>query len=960
MNYKTIVIILFLLANPSIANAQLDSLAMLGSLAGGIEETTPETNDTTNEDPTQEPNNDIEKEKQNLTDNQYGFTGGKNFKNPPKTKFSDEALEYFGYSYFVDQSSTFAPKNNTPIPPDYLIAPDDNIKIILFGNTNKKYNLKVTRDGDIFLPEIGPLYVAGISFLDLKDLIKTTINNQLIGTKVSVTLGALRSIDIFILGAANKPGMFSISALSTLTNAIIQSGGIDVAGSLRDIKLKRNGKTIASFDFYELLLNGDTSNDQRLMQGDVVFIETIGKTAAVNGEINRPGIYELKDSENLSELIRYAGNVKPKANLLTAEITRINPTTNAFDLISVNLNNQSNENLKVSNGDTISIYPVPDNLNNAVLIIGHSQQPGFYPWKSGMRMNDLFDSPNDLLEMTDLNYVLIKRKEAKSQNFRFLQVDLERLFAAPESEENILLSDQDEIILFPSLLSSDLITTRMIQDKYLIDEETNKMILEDQWTSPTYLRKSLMEEMLTLEEHNSFIGNQNLNAPANMQDSSNKNIMKYYEYSIYEYCTIPEDLAIKVIEESGFRAEKSIPISELENLNTPQDFLQLQQTIELERVNLKNSKDEEADIAIIITNLCRKQLLDPFLDLIKRNDVADKLNMVSVFGNVHFPGTYPYTKDMILSDAIKAGGGPRNGTYQAEVELSSRNNVGKKFSTTINYASLIVANEIKLQEMDTINLKQISSHLKTVTIGGEVFFPGIYPISENETLGELVRRAGGLTDYGSAKAAYFQRNALKEAEKERFKRAQDELRRKVLLSSQSGGLGQESLDNNSINQLTSLITGDTGANEALVGRLVINLDAILDQEVEDIILEDGDSLIIPKRKQSISVIGEVFVANSHLYGNSLQLKDYIDLSGGTTIFADADNTYLIKSDGSIVSPSQLSSGSGFFRAGKSGLEPGDTIVVPLNIQPFSGVKATTEITQIIYQMALAAAAVNSF
>ena len=179
------------------------------------------------------------------------------------------------------------------------------------------------------------------------------------------------------------------------------------------------------------------------------------------------------------------------------------------------------------------------------------------------------------------------------------------------------------------------------------------------------------------------------------------------------------------------------------------------------------------------------------------------------------------------------------------------------------------------------------------------------------------------------------------------------------MSSQSGGLGQESLDNNSINQLTSLITADTGVNDTLVGRLVINLNAILDQEVEDIILKDGDSLIIPKRKQSISVIGEVFVANSHLYKNSLNLKDYISLSGGTTIFADENNTYLIKSDGSIVSPSQLS-GSGFFRAGKSSLEPGDTIVVPLNIQPFSGVKATTEITQIIYQMALAAAAVNSF
>jgi polysaccharide biosynthesis/export protein len=950
MNFKIRIVIIFFLASSSIAHAQLDSLAMLGSLAGGVEQTLPESESKTKEDPKAELKKNTT-EKKDLTNDQYGYTGGKNFNNPPKTKFSDEALEYFGYNYFIDQSSTFAALNNSPVPPDYLIAPDDNIKIILFGNTNKKYELRVSRDGDIFIPQIGPLYVAGITFLDLKDLIKTTISNQLIGTKVTVTLGALRSIDIFVLGAANNPGMFSISALSTLTNAIIKSGGIDVSGSLRDIKLKRNGRIITSFDFYELLLNGDTSNDQRLMQGDVVFIETVGKTAAVTGEINRPGIYELKESENLSELIRYAGNLKPKANLLSAEITRINPSTNSFDLMSVDLTNQDNKNLKVINGDTISIYPVPDNLNSAILIVGHSQQPGFYPWKPNMRMYDLFDSSEDLLEMTDLNYILIKRKETKSQKFRFLQVDLEKLFINPQSDENILLYEQDEIILFPSLLSSDLITTKMIQDKYAIDGATNKMILEDdEWTSPTYLRKSLMEEVSSADGIAS--------GAADTENNPYEKMMRYYEYSIYEYCEIPEDLAIKVIEDSGFRAKKSISMGELEKLNTPQDFLALQQTLERDRLTMQNSDDKKSDISITLTNLCRKQLLDPVLDLIKRNNVDDKLKIVSVFGNVHFPGSYPYTKDMILADAIKASGGPKNGTYEAEVELSSRNNIGKKFSTTNDYASLSVANDTKLQEMDTINLKQISSDLKTVSISGEVFFPGTYPISENETLGELIRRAGGLTDNGSPKAAYFQRNALKAAEKERFKSAQNELRRKVLLSSQSGGLGQESLDNNSISQLTSLITGDTQSNDAL-GRLVIDLDSILNNYVEDIILEDGDSLIIPKRKQSISVIGEVFVANSHLYEQNLYLQDYISLSGGTTIFADVNNTYLIKSDGSIVSPSQLS-GSGFFRAGKSSLEPGDTIVVPLSIQPFSGIKATTEITQIIYQMALAAAAVNSF
>ena len=142
----------------------------------------------------------------------------------------------------------------------------------------------------------------------------------------------------------------------------------------------------------------------------------------------------------------------------------------------------------------------------------------------------------------------------------------------------------------------------------------------------------------------------------------------------------------------------------------------------------------------------------------------------------------------------------------------------------------------------------------------------------------------------------------------------------------------------------------------VLGRLVIDLDSIMDGTSKDIVLEDGDSINIPKNKQSISVIGEVFVSNSHIFSDGLQISDYINLSGGTTMFADESNIYLIRADGSILSPSQLK--SGFFRS--NDLNPGDTIVVPLQVQPFSGIRATTEVTQIIYQMALAAAAVNSF
>ena len=949
---KATFILLLLIVQP--LYAQVDSLALLGSLTGGMPQNVSEQDNSlkSETDEQQEKNNNNSKE--SFTDDQYGFTGGDRFKSAPKSKFSKEPLEYFGYRYFIEQPSTFTQFKNIPVPPDYLIGPNDNIKIILFGSNNGKYDLTVTRDGDIFIPEIGPIYVAGITFEDMKKSIEQIVSSELIGTNANVTLGSLRSIDIFVLGSAKNPGMYSISALSTLTNAIINSGGIDTSGSLRSIRHKRNGEVITTFDFYDLLLEGDTSNDSRLMQGDVIFIEPIGKTVGVNGEVNKPGIYELKDEETLSDLLEYARRPKPKANLDLAEITRINSSSNSFDLLSVNLNDNTDLKRVLNNGDVLSIYSVQDNLKKAVLVKGHALQPGFFPWNDGMKIGDIFNSSDDLLEMTDLNYILIKRNQGNSKNYEFIQVDLERVFDDPSTESNVALREQDEILILPSLVTPDQITTKLIQDKYLYDEETEQLVIEDEWTSLTYLRKSLMEEKVELDKQNTLFMGDGANSSA--LDSSELDQRRYYEYTIYDYCTLSEDLAIKIIEVSGFRAKKSIPIEDLEDITKPEEFIALQQTLERERI--KSQDQGEADeLSQTITSICRDQLLDPMLDVIRRNDTDDKLNLVSVFGNVHFPGEYPFTKDMILSDAIKAAGGPKNGTYEAEIELSQMSKEDKKFKTTNNYASLKEASDINLQEMDTVILKQLSTNTQTVENTGEVYFPGVYPISENQTLGELLRRAGGVTEFGSAAAAYFQRQALKEAETERLRSAQEELRRKILLSSQAGGLGQNTLDSNAITQLTNLITSDRKEAEVL-GRLVIDLESILEGTVEDIILEDGDTLNIPKNIQSVSVIGEVFVANSHLYQAKLSLDDYISLSGGTTTFADRSSLYLIKSDGSVVSPSQLS--SGFFKRSGSILEPGDTIVIPIQVQPFSGIRATTEVTQIIYQMALAAAAVNSF
>ena len=210
----------------------------------------------------------------NFEDANYGYTGGKNFINPPQGKFIEEPLSYFGYDFFVDPTTKITATKSLPTPPDYVLGPGDNVVIRLFGSTNATWTLKISVDGDVFLPGIGPLLITGLTIENFKQIIQEIVSNQMIGTTVAVTTGELRTIDIFVLGNATQPGMYTVSSLTTLTNAIFESGGIKMTGSLRNIQLKRKGKVISTFDFYDLLLKGDTSKDTRMMQGDVVFVST--------------------------------------------------------------------------------------------------------------------------------------------------------------------------------------------------------------------------------------------------------------------------------------------------------------------------------------------------------------------------------------------------------------------------------------------------------------------------------------------------------------------------------------------------------------------------------------------------------------------------------------------------------------------------------------------------------------
>jgi len=810
-------------------------------------------------------------------DENYGYTGRRDFIISPQSKTLNKPLKYFGYDYFIDAATTFAPVTDISIPPDYILGPGDEIKIILFGNENNQYVLQVSRDGDIFFPKIGPVSVAGLTFQDLKVTIQQIVDNQLIGTQVGLTLGALRSINIFVLGEASQPGMYTVSSLSTLTNAIFASGGIKTTGSLRNIELKRSGKVLSSFDFYNLLLNGDTSADKRLMSGDVVFIPPITKTVGIAGEIERPGIYELHHGETAEQLIRYAGKLKPKADLTSLEIQRIDSVGNGFKLINIDLSQSSFSKLHLSDGDVLTVYPVLDRMRNAILFSGHTQKPGFYPWKEGMKILDLIVTEENLLPMTDVNYVLIKRENNLNQSYQTLQVDLEELFRKPDTDQNIVLKERDEIIFFPTLLTPDLIK---VTSKAFMPADTDTDTISE---------------------------------PAQLYEENN-----YFQYTIHDYCTLDADYAESIL-------------------------------------NLEGA--EGANQAI--SAYCRNQLLEPVIAALEQQGTAkgNKLT-IDVFGNVAFPGKYPLSEKATLGDAIKASGGLKGFSYIDEIEIIRRNLSGKEMTmSTINLEFSENAESLLVQSLDAITIKKVPIGLRVASVRGEVFFPGTYPITSGETLRELIERAGGLKDKASKKSAVFQREYLKEMELARLRQFQTETRRNLILSEQKQGTGQEStLDLSLLNMLFSEnFEQDTTLT---MGRLVIDLEALLQGQASDnLILEDGDVLTIPKVRQSVSVIGEIYVPSTHMFQENFTVQDYIEMSGGYKEYADNDNGYVIKSNGSIVT---MGSNNRFFRSEKGALEKGDTIVIPLKMDQFSALKATSDITQIIYQMALATAAVNSF
>ena len=306
-----------------------------------------------------------------------------------------QVLTVYGRQLFDEVPTTFAPMDHVPVPDNYVIGPGDELLIRTWGKIELQSSVIVDRNGQVFIPTVGTLTVAGLRYEQLEGIFQAAFRNLYKDFSLSVTMGQLRSIQIFVLGSARQPGVYTVSSLSTLVNALFTSGGPSATGSMRHIQLRRADQVLTEFDVYDLLRTGDKSHDVKLLPGDVIYIPQAGPHTAILGSVNEPGIYELKsDTATIASTLKEVGGLTYLASVDRVLLERVKDHRRQVDEFVLN---DAGLQRQLKDGDILRIFPISPRFENAITLRGNVAQPGRFLWHEGMRISDLIPTRDTLL-----------------------------------------------------------------------------------------------------------------------------------------------------------------------------------------------------------------------------------------------------------------------------------------------------------------------------------------------------------------------------------------------------------------------------------------------------------------------------------------------------------------------------------------------------------------------------------
>ena len=402
-----------------------------------------------------------------------GYVSNPNQPSPVETAFQDllqtrtpvtggatiQSLRQFGYAIFGLPVSTFAPIDDVPIGSEYVLGPGDELRVIVWGAMENTYSQTVEHYGRIYLPTVGPIRVWGLTFSQAEKLILSYLSQYYKGFQSSVTMGHLRTIKIYVMGEVNQPGSYNISALSSLTNALVAAGGPSTLGTLRSIQVKRNNQTIEEFDFYDFLLSGDKSKDCRLEAGDIIFVPPIGNVVGIAGEVKRPAIYEFKETLRIKDLIAMAGGLTVQSYLNRVQIIRSKPSAEReaidIDISKATGKDGISSNIELQNGDLVTIFPSDPRIYNTVSVSGLVKHPGDYEFKPGMRISQLLSAQTILPSAYLDNVEIVRFKEDLST--QVVHINLKKAWSG-DITQDVDVMPRDQITVRSDFKESESVT----------------------------------------------------------------------------------------------------------------------------------------------------------------------------------------------------------------------------------------------------------------------------------------------------------------------------------------------------------------------------------------------------------------------------------------------------------------------------------------------------------------------
>ncbi|WP_353065356.1 SLBB domain-containing protein [Tunturibacter psychrotolerans] len=805
-------------------------------------------------------------------------------------------LPLYGVDLFRNLPSTFAPLNLVPVTPDYVVGPGDELLIQMWGQVNLNGRFLVDRSGSIFVPQVGSVHVAGVKFEQMHDFLKGQVGRIFRNFDLNVNLGQLRSIQVFVVGQARRPGSYTISSLSTLTNALFATGGPTPQGSLRHIQLKRGGKVVVDFDLYDLLQRGDKSKDEQLLPGDVIYIPPVGPQVAVAGSVNEPAIYELRSQGDttVGEVLELAAGLTSVASGQRVRLERVDERRRR-SMIEITLDAQGRATV-MQDGDLLELKAVVSQYKDAVTLRGNVANPGRYTWKPGMRVHDLLPDKDALITreywlkrsqlgqptltyiptcppqtpfgIPNLRYGIPVGEEGLNPNWRYSSTRNPNLiglaFGSEEgSNYQIPTGDRDA--------ETEAATDGGLDCAKISASQTALSGINDRYTPSAAANAANSSNSTNNQNANT---NGNSNASGLLQNGSQSNPPPQNRVSA---ASASLGLTAASASAGEFRPRNNVKLSE-PDIDWSYAVIERQSKVNLTTSLLPfnlgkvvlggdTTQDFELLPGDVVTIFSKADIRVP---------QEQQTRFVRLEGEFVSSGVYSVLPGETLRQLVERAGGFTSEAY-------------------------LYGSEFTRESTRRVQQQRLNQYVDEIAL----------QVSTNAS--NNAGRSISAQDSAAAAAAQEQNQNIV----------------------------------NSLRQARA------------TGRIVLDLkpDSHDLSQLPDLPLEDGDRFIVPRVPSTVSVDGAVYNQNSFAYDQERRLGGYIRLAGGSNRDADKSRAYVIRASGSVISKQYSSSlrGNNF---DSLHLYPGDTVVVPLNLTRGNTIRLIVDIAQIVGQFGLAIAAAN--